>query len=87
MTKFADADDTGYQRVSGELWIWYRDITEDHAKAQASVNQTHVPSSSDHQMLLSGGNNQSSSPKQYYMGSMNHVGQVFQGTNNNTFQF
>ena len=88
MTKFTDANDPGYQRVSGELWIWYRDINKSRTQAEAGTSQFQASSlSSSAPMLLPETGESSSTAKHYYMGSMHNVGQVFQGSNNATIQF
>jgi hypothetical protein len=87
MTKFTDAKDPGYQRVSGELWIWVRDLKKRHEPVRIQTDPDPTPSSTAQPLLLTQGGDPDGSTKHYYMGSMHNVGHVFQGTNNTTFNF
>ncbi len=86
MTKFTDAKDPGYQRVSGELWIWVQDLKKRREQVPINVDPDLMPSSSNQPMLLTQRDG-SSSIRNYYMGSVHNVGRVLQGDNNNTFNF
>lgn len=86
MTKFPDAEDPGYQRVSGELWIWTRDLqkrrntqrSEVSASSQIKSGTFPTQEGSKPQFLLEDGD--VGRPTQnYFQGSMTNVGSVFQG--------
>lgn len=99
MTKFRDADDVGYKRVSGELWIWAREIAEQQERERAedatgrmeeSTEQlprdpeSPLPARDQPQQPLDS-NQVGGASMHYYMGSMQNVGQVFQGGTFGTF--
>ncbi|KAK3708301.1 hypothetical protein LTR37_011566 [Vermiconidia calcicola] len=86
MTKFADTEDSGYQRVSGELWIWARDVNKRRNRAFRESDATPpVRPPERPQMLLESSNTANRPPASYFQGSMNNVGQVFQGSNIGTY--
>ncbi|KAK5735516.1 hypothetical protein LTR17_008049 [Elasticomyces elasticus] len=87
MTKFQDANDIGYQRVSSELWIWARDLNKrlEASLPTATVGHAAVgsPTLAQHpRLLLEDGREV---PTNFYHGSMENVGQVFQGSNIGTY--
>lgn len=82
-----DAKDPGYLRVSGELWIWVRDLKKRREPVRTRTDRDPTPSSTAHPMLLTQSGDPDGCTRHYYMGSMHNVGQVLQGTNNTTFNF
>ena len=88
MTKFLDAEDPGFQRVSGELWIWARDLNKRREKARQETGSasSSLPSKQP-QTLLESGIAGKTTGNTYFQGSMHNVGQVFQGGNITLSQF
>lgn len=82
MTKFQGSQDPGYESVSGELWIWVRDVRRQSEEA-------HRPSSCPEPLGKAceepkpdfGGEGLHAGRKQYYLGAVHHNGLVIQGSN------
>ena len=87
MTKFANAQDPGYKAVSEELRIWIRDIEKRRERARTDIVSGSASSPPKPPMLLTQGSNEDGTVRHYFMGSMQNVGQVFQGTNHANIQF
>lgn len=75
MTKFSDAEDPGYQRVSGELWVWARDLQK---RSQSACLEP--------QPLLEN-NREDHATGNSFQGSMHNVGQIFQGNSIGSFRY
>lgn len=92
MTKFPSLEDVGYQRVSGELWIWARDVNKiqqsAHHEALRPETFSVLPDvAPDEQQFRIESGSAEDNNRHFYQGSMQNVGQVFQGSNVDTVNF
>ncbi|PSK36144.1 hypothetical protein B9Z65_5959 [Elsinoe australis] len=84
MTKFSDATDTGYQRVSNELWRWVRDVNRlRSAKRVDMPSISPVPAPKASPLMIESA---APPPANYFYGTNNNIGgNLFQGNNSGTF--
>ena len=91
MTKYQDAEDVGYERVSGELWIWVRDLnrrretTQTEPSRVTQIPPTELAAERDPRLLENTATD--NTRRIQFSGAMSNVGQVWQANNIGTINF
>lgn len=81
MTKFSDPEDAGYIRVSGEIWGWVKDLNERRETKPVECASTSTPqqAAGAQRTIARGGT------ENYFQGTVNNTGLMFQGTSIGTY--